>query len=276
MQQRIDSHQHFWKYDPQAHSWIDETMHKIRRDFLPEDLQPLLQENHFSGCVAVQADQTEEETKFLLGLAHSHSFIKGVVGWVDLLNNKVAERLHYFSGEEKLKGFRHVVQGEPAGFMLRNDFKNGIGALKDFGYTYDILIYHHQLPDAIKLATLFPDQPFVIDHIAKPDIKTGDIKKWEDGIKELARLENVLCKVSGMVTEADWDKWTPDDLKPCLDVVFENFTSNRIMFGSDWPVCNVAASYGTVVHTLEKYMLQLSGNDRELVWYKNAQAFYNL
>ncbi|MFL9844276.1 amidohydrolase family protein [Flavobacterium rhizosphaerae] len=276
MQQRIDSHQHFWKYNPTTHDWIDETMHKIKRDFMPEDLQPLLKENSFSGCVAVQADQTEEETKFLLSLANSNSFIKGVVGWVNLLDKNVADRLRFFSTEKKLKGFRHVVQGEPDGFMLGNDFKNGIKTLTKFGYTYDILIYHHQLPDAITLANLFPNQPFVIDHIAKPNLKTGNIKKWKEDIKELARAENVMCKVSGMVTEAHWDTWTIDDFTPCLDVVFENFTPDRIMFGSDWPVCNVAASYTTVVRTLENYISALTPSEQERIWFGNAKKFYNL
>jgi L-fuconolactonase len=276
MQQRIDAHQHFWKYDPQAHNWIDDTMHSIRKDFLPEDLQPLLTQNHFSGCVAVQADQTEEETKFLLALAEEHNFIKGVVGWVNLLDDKVAERLNYFSTEKKLKGFRHVVQGEAAGFMSREDFRRGIASLKQFGYTYDILIFHHQLPDAITLVNRFPGQPFVLDHIAKPDLKTGNIKKWKADIKELARAENVMCKISGMVTEAHWDSWTPYDLTPCLDVVFENFTAERLMFGSDWPVCNVAASYSNVVSTVHDYIAQLPATDQEQVWFKNAQSFYNL
>ncbi|MFP9099590.1 amidohydrolase family protein [Flavobacterium sp. RHBU_24] len=276
MQHRIDSHQHFWKYNPDIHGWIDATMHKIQRDFLPEDLQPLLTQNHFSGCVAVQADQTEKETEFLLALAEEHNFIKGVVGWVNLLDEKVAERLNYFSTEQKLKGFRHVVQGEPDGFMLREDFRRGIAAIKEFDYTYDILIFHHQLPDAISLVTHLPSQPFVLDHIAKPNLKTRDIAKWKTDIKELAKADNVLCKVSGMVTEAHWDRWTADDIKPCLDVVFENFTADRIMFGSDWPVCNVAAHYNQVVSTIQDYIAQLPQAEQEQVWFKNAQAFYNL
>lgn len=275
MHKRIDSHQHFWKFDPVKHSWIDDSMHKIRKDFLPGDLEPLLMENLFSGCIAVQADQTEDETKFLLALAEENNFIKGVVGWVNLLDEKVSERLTYFSTEKKLKGFRHVVQGEVAGFMLREDFRRGIAALKQFGYTYDILVFHHQLPDAITLVNHFPGQPFVLDHIAKPDFKTGNIKKWKADIKELAKEENVFCKVSGMVTEAHWDSWTTDDLKPCLDVVFENFTAERLMFGSDWPVCNVAASYSNVVSTVQDYIAQLPAKEQELVWFKNAQAFYN-
>ena len=276
MNHRIDSHQHFWKFNSVVHAWIDDSMHKIQRDFLPKDLEPLLQDNKFTGCIAVQADQTEKETEFLIGLAKEHDFIKGVVGWADLLDEKVGERLEYFSDEKKLKGFRHVVQGEPDGFMLRKDFRRGVAALKQFGYTYDILVFHHQLPDAIKLAALFPDQPFVLDHVAKPDLRTGNINIWKANMKELAKAENVLCKVSGMVTEAHWDRWTTDDLKPCLDAVFENFTPNRLLFGSDWPVCTVAAGYAKVVTTLQDYMAQLSHIEQDQVWFKNAQAFYNL
>jgi len=276
MHKRIDSHQHFWKFDPNVHGWIDNSMHKIKKDFLPEDLAPLLYDNQFSGCVAVQAEQVEGETKFLLDLAKEHNFIKGVVGWVNLLDEKIGERLNYFSTEKKLKGFRHVVQGEADGFMLRKAFRHGIAALKEFGYTYDILIFQHQLPDAINLVNQFPGQPFVLDHIAKPDLKTGNIDNWKANIAELAKAENVLCKVSGMVTEAHWESWSPDDLKPCLDVVFENFTANRLMFGSDWPVCNVAAGYNRVVSVVEDYIAQLTQEEQDLVWFKNAQTFYNL
>ena len=276
MYKRIDAHQHFWKYDSVKHAWIDESMHKIKRDFLPDVLLRLLQSNQFSGCVAVQAEQTELETKFLLALAQQYDFIKGVVGWVDLLDKRIAERLECFSTEKKLKGFRHVVQVEAEGFMGKEDFRRGIAALKEFGYTYDILIYHHQLHDAISLVNQFPGQPFVLNHIAKPNIKSSTIAKWKAGIKELAQAENVLCKVSGMVTEAHWHSWKADDFNPCLDAVFENFSPERIMFGSDWPVCNVAASYSGVVKIVENYIAQLSQKDQELVWFKNAQAFYSL
>jgi len=276
MHKRIDSHQHFWKFDTIRDSWIDESMQKIQRDFLPKDLLPLLEDNKFSGCVAVQASQSEEETNFLLDLAAKNDFIKGVVGWVDLLDKNCADRLDFFSTQKKLKGFRHVVQGEPDDFMFRKDFRNGIAALKNHHYTYDILIFHRQLPAAIDLANSFPDQAFVLDHIAKPDIKSGSIQSWKDGIKELANAENVSCKISGMVTEANWNKWKPDELKPYLDVIFENFSNKNLMFGSDWPVCNVATNYSTVVKTLENYISQLPTPDQELIWHENANTFYNL
>ena len=265
MSKRIDSHQHFWIFDPVRDSWIDESMQRIQRDFLPQDLLPVLEQNNFKGCVAVQADQTEEQTHFLLDLAKQNDFIKGVVGWVDLLDKNISERLDFFSTEKKLKGFRHVVQGEADDFMIREDFRRGIAALKAHNYTYDILVFHRQLPAAIDLANRFPNQAFVLDHIAKPDIKSGEIQSWKNNIIELAKAENVLCKISGMVTEANWKTWTPDDLKPYLDVVFENFSPDRLMFGSDWPVCLVASEYDLVVKTLEDYISQLPIAQQELI-----------
>jgi len=276
MNNRIDSHQHFWKFDPIRDSWIDDSMKKIQRDFLPEDLLPLLSENKFSGCVAVQASQSEEETNFLFDLASKNDFIKGVVGWVDLRTENISERLNHFSKYEKLKGFRHVVQAESDDFMFGTAFRNGIAALKEFNFTYDILIFHRQLPAAIDLVKSFPEQKFVIDHIAKPDIKSGDIASWKRGIEEIAKFKNVSCKISGMVTEADWNAWKPSDLKPYLDVIFENFSADKILFGSDWPVCNVAADYNTIVKTLEDYISKFSIEDQNKIWSENAKAFYKL
>lgn len=276
MQNRIDAHQHFWKFDPVRDAWIDETMVKIQRDFMPNDLYPVLTENQFEGCVAVQASQTDVETHFLLDLAAKNSFIKGVVGWVDLLDDAILGKLDTFSNREKLKGFRQVVQVEADDFMLRKDFKRGIAALNQFGYTYDILIFHRQLPAAIELVNEFPNQAFVLDHIAKPDIKSAVIQQWKKNIIELSKADNTMCKISGMVTEANWKNWTADDLKPYLDVVFECFGSERLMFGSDWPVCLVAAEYDKVVQTLDSYMAQLSKIEQENIWYRNANSFYKL
>jgi len=273
---RIDAHQHFWKFDPVRDSWIDETMQKIQKDFLPKDLLPLLQENQFSGCVAVQASQSEDETNFLVNLAAKNDFIKGVVGWVDLRGVTIEERLNHFSSNKIIKGFRHVVQGERDDFMLRKDFQNGISALKQFNFTYDILIFHRQLSAAIELVNQFPDQPFVIDHIAKPDIKSGDILSWKKGIQEISKAENVFCKISGMVTEADWKNWKTVDLKPYLDVIFENFSADKLMFGSDWPVLNLASNYTEVVKILEDYMAQLTVENQNKIWFQNAVSFYKL
>ncbi len=276
MHKRIDSHQHFWKFDPIRDSWIDASMQQIQKDFLPEDLQPLLIANKFSSCVAVQASQSETETNFLIDLASKNDFIKGVVGWVDLLDKNCAERLNHFSVHDKLKGFRHVVQGEADDFMLRKDFRNGISALKPFDYTYDILVFHRQLPAAINLVNSFPEQAFVLDHIAKPDIRSGEILSWKKNIEELAKAENVMCKISGMVTEADWNNWKAEDLKPYLDVIFENFSTSHLMFGSDWPVCNLAADYAKVVRTVEEYINTLSIQEQNQIWYENAHSFYHL
>ncbi|GAA3745157.1 amidohydrolase family protein [Flavobacterium ginsengisoli] len=276
MSKRIDSHQHFWKFDPVRDSWIDETMQNIQRDFLPEDLQPLLNVNHFEGCVAVQASQSEEETHFLLDLASKNDFIKGVVGWIDLRNENIEERLKFFSDQKKLKGFRHVVQGEADDFMLGAEFRRGIAALKPFNYTYDILIFERQLPAAISLVQDFPNQMFVIDHIAKPDIKSRSIDSWKKGIEEIAKYDNVWCKISGMVTEADWKNWKPEDLKPYLDVIFENFSVDKLMYGSDWPVLNVASDYSEVVKTLEDYISKFSIEDQNKIWFENANSFYKL
>ncbi|MFC4478579.1 amidohydrolase family protein [Flavobacterium chungangensis] len=276
MSKRIDSHQHFWKFDPVRDSWIDETMQNIQRDFLPEDLQPLLKENQFEGCVAVQASQSEEETHFLLDLASKKDFIKGVVGWIDLRNENIEERLQFFSDQKKLKGFRHVVQGEADDFMFGKEFRRGIAALKPFNYTYDILIFERQLPAAISLVKDFPNQKFVIDHIAKPDIKSRSIDSWKKGIEEIAKYDNVWCKISGMVTEADWKNWKPEDLKPYLDVIFENFSVDKLMYGSDWPVLNVASDYNEVVKTLEDYISKFSVEDQNKIWFENANEFYGL
>ena len=180
------------------------------------------------------------------------------------------------SNQKKLKGFRHVVQGEPDDFMNGEAFRNGIEALKAFDYTYDILIFHRQLPAAISLVKDFPNQRFVIDHIAKPDIKSGDIESWKKGIEEIAKFENVKCKISGMVTEADWNNWKPSDLKPYLDVIFENFSTDKLMYGSDWPVLNVASDYNEVVKTLEDYIAEFSPEDQNKIWFENAVSFYNL
>jgi L-fuconolactonase len=276
MNKRIDAHQHFWKFDPIRESWIDHSMQKIQKDFLPEDLLPILTENKLQGCVAVEAHQSEDQTNFLVDLASKNSFIKGVVGWVDLRNKNISQRLNHFSANKIIKGFRHVVQAEADDFMLRNDFRNGIAALKEFDFTYDILIFHRQLPAAIDLVNRFPNQKFIIDHIAKPNIKSGDIEFWKKNIKEIAKADNVVCKVSGMVTEADWNSWKPQDLKPYLDVVFENFTTERTLFGSDWPVCNVAANYSEVIQTLEHYLTQFTLAEQDKIWFENANSFYNL
>lgn len=275
--QRIDAHQHFWKFDPVRDSWINDTMAVIQRDFLPGDLKPLLLENGLDGCVVVQADQSEAENSFQLKNANKYDFVKGVVGWVDFRADNINERLSHFSQFKKLKGFRHILQGEKQrDYMLRPDFKHGIAALHGFGYTYDILIFPDQLADTKSFVEAFPYQPFVIDHIAKPYIKDKKIDAWKKDMQTLAKYDHVYCKVSGMVTEADWRHWKKDDFYPYLDVVLEAFGSKRLMFGSDWPVCLVAASYAQMTSIVREYFSSLSPDEQSDFWGGNAIRFYNL
>lgn len=274
---KIDSHQHFWKFDPVRDSWIDDTMSAIRGDFMPGDLKPILQKFEIDGCVAVQANQSETETEFLLNLAEESDFIKGVVGWVDLRGHEVGKRLAYFSRFKKLKGFRHVLQGEAdRALMLSPQFAKGISALKHHDFTYDILIFPDQLGYTHQFVKTFGGHRFVIDHIAKPDIKNKNIDRWANGLRAIARHENVWCKVSGMITEADWQNWVLRDFEPYLDVVFEAFGPKRVMFGSDWPVCNVAGGYKQMLSVVKNYTSKLSEDEQARFWGLNAIEFYKL
>ena len=274
---KIDSHQHFWIFDPVRDSWIDESMAIIQRDFLPADLKPILDEHEIDGCVAVQADQSEAENEFLLKSAQENDFIKAVVGWVDLRSEAVDERLAYYGQFKKLKGFRHVLQGEKdRALMLKPAFMNGIWLLEKYDFTYDILIFPDQLVYAGEFVKSFPHQKFVIDHIAKPYIKKQELADWVKDIKTVAQEENVWCKVSGMVTEADWQSWQEADFEPYLDVVFEAFGSKRLMFGSDWPVCNVAGGYDRMIGIVKNYTSKLSGDEQTAFWGNNAVEFYNI
>ena len=272
----IDSHQHFWKFDPVRDSWIDQSMSVIQRDFLPEDLKPLLVANGIEGCVVVQSDQSEDENIFQLTNA-KHDVVKGVVGWVDLQAENIHERLSFYSQYKKMKGFRHVLQGEKQrDFMLRPAFKRGIAALHSFGYTYDILIFPDQLEYASEFINAFPYQPFVLDHLAKPYIKDQKIDDWKKDIQAMAKYDNVMCKVSGMVTEANWKDWKKEDFRPYLDVVLHAFGVERLMFGSDWPVCLVAAPYKEVVDIVKEYFSTFTKEEQDAVFGGNAFQFYNL
>ncbi len=272
----IDAHQHFWKFDPVRDAWIDDRMEVIRRDFLPHDLKPLLDQHNIEGCVAVQADQSESETNFLLSLTETNDFIKGVVGWIDLRSAQLSERLTYFSAFKKLKGFRHIVQAEPDGFLLDNSFVRGVTLLSSFGYTYDLLIYPHQLEEALVFVRKVPAVKIVIDHLAKPVIRKGEWKDWSSKIKNFANEQQVYCKVSGMVTEANWEHWQETDFYPYLDTVFNVFGSARILYGSDWPVCLLAGSYANQFSVLHHYLHKLSAAEKHQVMDVNARKFYNL
>lgn len=274
---KIDAHQHFWIYNPVRDSWIDENIKVLRRNFLPEDLFPLIKEESVCGTIAVQADQSEEETNFLLELAEKNSWILGIVGWVDLMNKKIEKRIEHFSQFPKLKGFRHIVQAEPdENFMLRQEFQQGISCLKFFNLTYDILVYPNQIPAAIKLSEKQPEQKFILDHIAKPNIKRRIFEPWASGIKELAANQNVFCKISGLITEADHRYWKQEDIYPFLDVVFESFGYDRLLFGSDWPMCLLACSYNQVINLIENYLRNFSLENNEKIFGKNAYKFYNI
>ncbi len=251
-------------------------MRRIRKDFLPSDLRPILQENDMDGCILVQVDQTEAETEFLLQLVDENSFVKGVVGWVDVLADNVEERLHHFSKNNNFRGIRHIVQGEADDFMLRTDFQNGIEKLSKYNLTYDILIFPSQLLSTILLVQKFPDQKFIIDHIAKPVISAGLDEYWVHGMQELGKCENVFCKISGMVTETQNYKWSKNDFTPFIDVVVNAFGIDRILFGSDWPVCIVAAEYAEVLDIVKSYFSDFSKEDVDKIMGGNAVKFYNL
>jgi L-fuconolactonase len=275
--QTIDSHQHFWIYDPQRDSWIDENMQVIRRNFLPADLQPVLQTNGINGCVAVQADQSEYETNYLLGLAAENTFIKGVVGWADLRSIELEKHLEQWRGNPLLKGFRHVLQGEKdRALMLQPAFIRGLRTLQRHSYTYDILVFPDQLKYVEQLTGALPDMPFVIDHLAKPYIRSGNIDGWEHFMSLIAQHSHVYCKVSGMVTEAAWNGWTYEQLVPYLDVVTEAFGTQRLMYGSDWPVCLVAAQYSEVVGVVRRYFESFSQVEKDAIFGGNAAQFYRL
>ncbi|HMP92623.1 MAG TPA: amidohydrolase family protein [Phnomibacter sp.] len=274
---RIDAHQHFWQYTPEDYGWIDNEMSLLRRDFLPQDLQAHLNEHQLDGCIAVQARQSPEENEFLLKLAAQYTFIKGVVGWVDLQSAVVHAALEEYSTQPTLKGFRHVLQGEAnRKLMLEKPFMNGIASLAKYGFTYDILIFPDQLPHTVDFVRHFPDQLFVIDHLAKPYIKAGQMEPWKQYMQQLAGFENVYCKLSGMVTEAAWQGWTYAQLAPYLQVVTEAFGTNRLMYGSDWPVCLVAALYNEVIGVVKQFFEQGSITEQQAIFGGNAARFYQL
>lgn len=272
----IDSHQHFWQYDPVRDAWITNDMHKIKRNFMPEDLKPVLDENGIKGCVAVQADQSETETEFLLGLSKEHDWIKGVVGWIDLLADDHEQRLDYYKKHSKFKGVRHVLQAEPDGFISNPRFIKGVASLEKRNLTYDILTHEKQLIEVLTFINKLPTMNLVIDHISKPNIKNKSFKLWSAHMKEVSTYEHIHIKLSGMITEANWSSWTIEDLKPYVDFCLENFSPNRLMFGSDWPVSLVAGSYKNVVDVLIECIQELPPADQDQIMGGTAIKFYNL
>ena len=274
---RIDSHQHFWIYNPERQNWMTDEMGVLKKDFVPADLSALLAECSIEGSVAVQASQAEVENEFLLDLASKSSLIKGVVGWVDLQSSTVTERLSYYSTQKKIRGFRHVIHDEPdINFMLRPSFLRGIRALRAYEFTYDLLIYPVHLPNALQLVRQFPEQPFVIDHIAKPNIGKGQLFEWKKHLAALAGIPNVSCKISGMVTEARWKNWKQTDFLPYLDTIVELFGTKRILYGSDWPVCTLSASYWETYGIVKTYFDAFSRGEQDDFFGGNAIRFYGL
>jgi L-fuconolactonase len=272
----IDTHVHFWKYIKLRDAWITENMKVLQQDYLPEQLMLNLKRNGVDGCVAVQASQEEVETRFLVELSKTHDFIRGVVGWIDLRADKVEQTLEHFCQHSIIKGYRHIVQAEPDNFLLREDFQRGVRALKQYDYAYDILIYPSQLQSTLTFVSKFPDQKLIIDHCAKPDIKNSKMEEWKKLINEIAQQRNVYCKVSGLFTEAVWKGWSVSEFYPYLDVVFEAFGIDRLMFGSDWPVILLSGIYVQWKSLLEKYMERFAQQAKEKVFGLNAVGFYNL
>ncbi len=274
---KIDAHQHFWIYNEKEYGWIDNTMNILQRDFLPEHLWEEQKKAGFDGSVAVQARQSLKETEWLLELAWKYDRIKGVVGWVDLCSDRAEEQLAEFSSNTRFVGVRHILQDEPDNnFMLQNSFRRGISFLKKYNLAYDILIYPRHIPVAVSLVEEFPDQRFVVDHIAKPLIKDRIFTPWKKDIWTLAQFPNVYCKISGMITEADWKKWRSEDIYPYIDIVFEAFGDDRLMIGSDWPVCNLAGNYKTVMNLAINYFKDFRENIKSKIFGENCALFYNI
>jgi L-fuconolactonase len=271
-----DSHQHFWIYNKKNQQWINDDMQIIQRSFTPNDLKIVFQDLKVDGCISVQVDQNKNETLYQIECAKSNPIIEGVVGWVDILNDQLIDDLAYYGQYKIVKGFRHILQNEPPGFMIQKKFIGGLKIIGNEGYSYDLLIYHHQMEEAIKLLNEIDTLPIVIDHIAKPCIKTKEIKDWEKYIKLMAEHENVYCKVSGMATEANWANWSKEDLIPYLDIIVAHFGMKRIMYGSDWPVCLLAVSYERWLNFLKEYFSQFSQIEQEQFFSKNCERFYKI
>jgi L-fucono-1,5-lactonase len=273
---RIDTHQHFWRYSPSEYGWIDDAMASIRRDFLPEDLAAEIAGAGVDGVVSVQACHTIAETEWLLAMAAAHPWIRGVVGWVPLADPAAPALLERLAAHPSLRGVRHVLQAEPDAFMDRSDFNAGLSRLHRLQLAYDILIVHHQLPAAIRLVDRHPDQTFVLDHIAKPDIRGGSRQPWSNNMSELARRPNVFCKLSGVVTEADYATWSEKQILPYMETALAAFGPERMMFGSDWPVCRAATPYADWVHTVERFAASLSADEQQALFAGTAVRAYRL
>ena len=277
MPRRIDAHHHLWRYSAKEYGWIDDGMTPLRRDYTPDDLAKEIAAAAIDGTIAVEARQDLAETHDLISLAEKHPFIEAVVGWAPLASKEFEACLESLTTYPQLRGLRHVIQSEPDDdFILGGDFNRGIASMLSSGLVYEILVYERHLPQTIKFVDAHPNQIFVLDHIAKPRIQERMVSPWRERIFELARRENVFCKVSGMTTEADWHAWTEADLRPYLDTVFEAFGAARLMMGSDWPVCLLAVGYKEWFRLLDGYAAKLSEHERELFCGGTAIQVYRL
>ncbi|NOX56461.1 MAG: amidohydrolase family protein [Planctomycetes bacterium] len=273
---QIDAHQHFWRYNPVDYDWMTDEMQVLRRDHLPADLKPLLDAAGFDGSIVVQARRTIAETEWLLQLADAYPFVFGVVGWVDFESDQLDEQLERFSSHPKLKGVREVVQDLPVDYAASDTHVRGVGQLSRYGLTYDLLVKPPQLPAAIELVRQLPDQPFVLDHLGKPYIARKELSPWQDDLRELAKSPNVFCKLSGMVTEAQWRRWQPEDFHPYLEIVLEAFGPDRCMVGSDWPVCTLSGAYAEVIAIVRDYISRLSSSEQTAILGGTCQRFYRV
>jgi L-fuconolactonase len=274
---RLDSHQHFWHYNPTEHVWMTDAMSVLKRDYLPNDLKPLLDQADIRGTIAVQARQNLQETEWLIDLASQYDVIRGVVGWVDLCAPSVKAQLERYSAQPTLRGIRHIIHDEPDDrFMARPEFLRGLSLLDEFNLTYDLLLFPKHLPVALDVVRRFPRQPFVLDHLGKPPIKSQGVVPWAADVRALARCENVYCKVSGMVTEAVWHQWQITDFRQYLDIVFDAFGVDRLMFGSDWPVCTLSAEYQEVINIVQDYVSQFTPDVQGKIYGRNAAVFYGV
>jgi L-fuconolactonase len=277
---RIDAHHHLWQYTPEEYGWINEQMGVLRRDFLAGDLKPLLDLAGISGAIAVQARQDLEETRWLLTLANepgNAGWMKGVVGWAPIASPEFPETLATLRQSTRLKGLRHVIQDEPDDqFILSPAFNRGIRLLRDTGLVYDILVHARHLPQTLQFVDMHPDQSFVLDHCAKPSVAAGELAPWSAHMRELAKRPNVCCKLSGLVTEADWRHWTPASLEPYWSVVLDAFGPTRLLFGSDWPVSLLASSYQRWADTVAEWTAPLSESERSATWGGTADRIYSL
>jgi L-fuconolactonase len=277
MTRRIDTHQHYWRYSPIDYAWIDDRMSSLRRDFTPADVKPAMDRAGFDAAIAVQARQTPDETAALLAFADAHPHVAGVVGWVDLQADDVADQLAACADHPKLVGIRHIVQDEPDDrFLLRPDFCRGIAVLEEFDLAYDILVYPRHLPVVAEFVSRFPNQRFVVDHLAKPEIRHGRLDTWARDLEEVAVFPHVMAKMSALITEASWDAWTPEDLGPYLDAALDVFGPDRLMVGSDWPVCTLAADYERTMAVFTQYLAGRPAQAREAILGGNAQRFWKL